>query len=662
MNNNQFSINNLNLKSIIIGKLNRVGMKDIRSLMGKNVHQLQKIDGIGQTSAKAIVKAIEEFDVKDRIYHHIDCRKLIDKHGFHPQVKNPPLSWTEAHLQFQSLFSARKAAEYLSISKNALRRSINKGCTRDLYLIVNYDIDNIPPVHSRSNVFFLKSKLDEIKNDIGTLKEIATSLNVPYQTLKNFNQRGYFKSAKITSMCFIKSRIEKKLPICYQLTSEKRGSNKTPNGVERFELIGSGLQEKVDRYLTHRNEGLPIKLNGELKIGRGFTKKTRADEIKKIISLLFYKILARRAQIEGFEQRVKSSWYRDLTEEELARLSETAETFDIYDFNEDDIRSIKLGVGESTYWANVNRILKPFLWFVLMEKEKELNKDARKKGEYDYAKWNAYQITKRSFEDALDLIPFKKPKPSYRMQKLFLDRLTIIKLYHLIKDTQVSGVRNSEKWCLMLMLGFFTGLRTDEVRLLEIKDFNISKKTGLLKKDKNGYGRLFLPDYKTKGGYSPSPRWGTYIVPELVKLINKYLTNLYARFPDTKGKGYLFRPTDYLYNVSYTTKSAYSSWVTRLKRNHFFDSVLTEEEVHCFHYYNTRHTVAELILRAPVSDPYLREWRKRAAQVHIRHNMELTSGDMIDVGYTREITEEDYFAIIDLALNFPWKLEKDGLK
>ncbi len=651
----EFTINNLNLKSITIQKLNRIGVTDIRSLMSKNVHQIRNLEGIGETSARAIVKAVKEFDVKEQTYHHTDCKTIIDKYGFNPHVQNPPLAWKEAQETFDELLSARKAAAYLSISKNALRKSIKKGYSRDLFLVADYDVKDIPPVHNRPKVFFLKSILDDIKNDIGTLGEVSTILSVSYSTLKNFNQRGYFDSAKLTSQSFIVSRIEEILPSCYKLTSEKRGSNKTPNGVERFELIGSRLQELIERYLKHRREGLPIKLNGQLRVGRGLSKDNRIIEVKKILALQFYKILAGRAQIEGFEERRKSIWYRDLTEDELEMLAETAETFDIYDFNENDIKSIKLGVGESTYWANVNRVLKPFLWFVLMEKEKELNRDARIKGEYDFAKWNTYQITKNAFDDALDLIPYKKPKPKYKMGKLFLDRSSIIKLYHLIKNTKVPYVRDTEKWCTMLMLGFFTGLRTDEVRLVEISDFRISNKTGLLKKDKNGYGRLFLPDYKSKGGYAPSPSWGTYIVPELVKLINKYLSSLYAKFPNTIGKGYLIRPTDYLYNVSYTSSSAFSTWITRLKRNNFFDDVLTEDEISRFHYYNTRHTVAELILRSPISDSYLIEWRKRAAQVHIRHNMELTSGDIIDIGYTREINEEDYFLIIDKALNFPWE-------
>lgn len=115
-------------------------------------------------------------------------------------------------------------------------------------------------------------------------------------------------------------------------------------------------------------------------------------------------------------------------------------------------------------------------------------------------------------------------------KKVFLYPLQIIDMFEAVLSH--STLKNPLRCAVQLMIGFFAGVRVDEMRLLRIEHFEIGKNTGLLLQDDDGYGKLHILAEISKGGYSPSPAYGTLIVPRLRVLINTYLSTIYESYPD----------------------------------------------------------------------------------------------------------------------------------
>jgi hypothetical protein len=135
----------------------------------------------------------------------------------------------------------------------------------------------------------------------------------------------------------------------------------------------------------------------------------------------------------------------------------------------------------------------------------------------------------------------------------------------------------------------------------------------------------------------------------LVQLLNKYLEFLY-QYQDP-AKGYLFRPR-LNRPEEMGTRSSFN-WFSRAKV--YLNDFLTTEQIRNIQFKSSRHTMYNLFDKSGLPSG-LEAKKKRAAQIHMRHNVLRKSGTVGDVNYSDEISSKDYLEAVDLILNFPWDL------
>ncbi|MDQ0191125.1 hypothetical protein JI721_03205 [Alicyclobacillus cycloheptanicus] len=397
-------------------------------------------------------------------------------------------------------------------------------------------------------------------------------------------------------------------------------------------VLPPGLVTEIERYVEFR------RANG-FRYGNHYfapyKKASRVENQRDTLLKLFFLILCSRSGID-FNRGGETN-----------ELSFREYSFELQSFGAQDMEHLERYFAPTTFYTMCKAYLLPFLKFQLATMKRQLNID----DDDDYRKFR--RITYK-YEDAFEVVPPFRPEPEEPRRKVYLNRKEILQVYAVIRDPLLFP-QKWRKYSVEFMTGCFLALRNLELCDLRIEHFVLNSQ-GFIQPDEDGFGLLLLPDDISKGGYSGSkPGLGTLVVPRLVTLLNEYFAHLYeATKGKSVGKGYVFRRNDKDPESKCGPRSI-SKWMDSLSDMVGF---LGEERARELTYYDTRHSVNDLIKKAPAESKETYWFVKRAAEVHLRHDGDIENGDVNDTNYTKEIEPDEYKAIIKAALDFPWEIEE----
>lgn len=411
--------------------------------------------------------------------------------------------------------------------------------------------------------------------------------------------------------------------------------------------LSTTQKQLIDRYLDHRTSELPIVVEGSVKSSRGLIQRRR-EAVRNELGIILRQVICGRQDKD----------YRVTTARDVS-----SETFDIEDFSPNDVYLIKKWYLPNQFYLKCCT-LKPFLFYVLMRKEQKTFADPNLDAEFN-------QFRKR-VNASVAAMPVKAPPENKRQQrgrKVFLTRKLILDVYQeLMWSPGYESFFAQIEFLTAFMVFMFLGTRCFELSHLRIENFELDAKgyikagtdgfrfdaEGHVKTGEKGYGVMWLTI--SKGDYSRShKKYGTLIVPNLVTLINKYLGELYKMYPESRGKGYLFRSRKKRYDPeSRAAPRTISNWFESRRKQ--LDTLPKDQRLYLSSH-DGRHSMNSLITKAHVPGQFV-DARDRAAEIQMRHNIERKSGSVSDVNYTDEIPFQSYYEIIDRSLNFPWDLEQ----
>jgi integrase len=257
--------------------------------------------------------------------------------------------------------------------------------------------------------------------------------------------------------------------------------------------------------------------------------------------------------------------------------------------------------------------------------------------------------------------PKKKSGPAKRN---FIPRKDFLTLLHTAFKSSQS--RNVYRHPILLCLDCLAALRISETVQIQVGDFEIDE-NGLIRNVKNGYGKLCLPDYKSKGHTSGSKGpFHIAIVPLFRELINTYLqTDFMSGYSE---KTYLMRSqpvciTDHIFdNVPHPdNEREYAIWEEKATNSirgtvsdiykraaHLFDSKVKGNVSN----HDLRRSANNWIVQTP-TDLHIRT-QARIAEIHLRHKGKKSVNEE---HYTDEPSVREYLQLINDSLNFPWDIE-----
>lgn len=604
----------------------------------------------------------------------------------------PTVEEKEAEIGMK-IISTDDAAKMLMVGPKTVIELVEDGTiARDHYFICGEEVTAYQK--TQKYVFIEEKVLDLAKKYNSSLRAIAKKLNVDESSISLVLKRDLtdeeMKVARLSAYQWNEAWIVENYK-----EIEMRANQRLRSSVTTYDEMISELIELIEEYFDFRMKNKEIIFDGVVYINVSYSKDARVDEYRRILYRSFYKVKCARVGIDGFfERNGKQKRLRSLSKEEQEKVQEYQ--LDIRTLKAEDISAIVSNIegnGKTNYFLP----LKGLLYYVLMKEEQKylenleisLNDDSVV---FDANKeWAKIKAMKGRFDYSLNHgdMPKQRGKttPENRKDKIFATRKQIVRCNYIIscnaipkKKSTSKGLRSPIKYATQMLIGFLAGVRPVEMHQMLIeKHLDIEKNPenpnyGYLKKykfvsvgtesifketnrdDLEGWGRLFISEEISKGGYSPSPSYGTLLVPRLVDQINDYLKWLYAKNPESKGRGYLFRVNDRNPDLAYSRPAQLFDWLPRAR---FAFDFLKEEQIKDFTYYETRHTVNNLIVnRTMVEDPQVNERKQRAAEMHCRHSME-DSGSKINIGhYQEELPLYFYHSVINTALNFPFDAEE----
>jgi hypothetical protein len=584
----------------------------------------------------------------------------------------------------------------LNMTREFLIELIEKGIIPE-EKVARVGVDIMPKKGaSTAGHYFHKNWAENFKReDVGyTLKEISKLLGINYGWLRDVssNKQELIADARISRYFWNIDWFKENLSDLYEKTYSQRGQVRKS---EFYDLLSEEQQQWIEGYLKRRVDGEGIRVGRKLEWSKKPAKPEKTiEQWRKDLSKIFYKIICGRAGIEKYYELERAGKYKDLTEVEKELFEKEKEYFLVTDFRPGDIAKIKIGYKDTTFAALVESVLTPFLYYVLNKLKEdwvELKQEFKSrradisKDDVDNAK-EIYEDFEISLETSLSKTPPKRIETAEEDERLsvFLNHEQILLAKNVLRDADFHAPM---KRTIVFMFGSLVGIRPDEFAHLKIENFKLDPETKLLKRYKfdfeiedfvelkpdhpeyhNGYGRCWI--VYNKGGYSKShPILGTLIVPRLANYINLYLENvLYKKNPSSRGYGFLIRPRVQLPIRPYSAQGI-ARWLSGFSTEEF--SFLSDEPVdqafpdktprRSFKYYDSRHTVYNLIIKTNVSelDDKIKE---RAAQIHARHDVKMKQGNTGRTNYTEEISIKDYYTAIDKTINFPWDLgdNQDG--
>jgi integrase len=510
------------------------------------------------------------------------------------------------------------------ISISQLHEMVNSGFWEDA--VVGYFYTRKT---GRKMIFFSKSKLSEER----------------YQPISLINQNNGFSKAFLAR--WIRSIDEKHLKsICYKdtlfLDVEKLESLRDAlrsEGYKRqvekvsfsaFDFLSNEQQSEIEEYLDFRST---FELKG---LGSSYPVIFDLEQHRRELSTAFMAFIFKRCGIPAHNiiEVIKNP---DLLDPRFDNSK-----FNVTDIDASDIVFLKNNCGwmESTFFKRLTTVT-PFLVYQ-WRKYKRTNKEIAEK-----------------FEDIVESLPKKKSTRSgeFDLGKLFLSREEVVAVYNFIKTSPNTKYKiNNLRYATMWMLGFFAGVRPEEMILLRLKDFELNE-DGFLKTDDEGWGMLWIAEERSKQKRCPSYEgYGNPLVPRLVELLNLYLSAFVYKYqspgPDTDC--FIFRPVPSKPDLAFKNSL---DFMKRFRHEFYF---LDDDKRRKLELKTSRRSANNLISTTlfSVENEDLRgDIQKWAAQIFMRHALTGTLGDR---HYRMPITPEQYRRVLDLTLNHPWTI--DGVK
>lgn len=428
------------------------------------------------------------------------------------------------------------------------------------------------------------------------------------------------------------------------------------------------ILEMIDRYIKHRLSKMPgITIGGLLVNKNGFVKGSRGEYHQQTLKSIFFEIICTIEVVE-FNKEIKLQLQSGQISsfKGLDRVSKT--DFSLDDFDDDTVEILSERFDGLTLQNFLVDVLKPFYFYFLMVKEKEMLKTKRKSNlsfEERYILQENFEILKMGILDVFNKIFKHDPEPELK-KRVFLTREQYALLYKKVFEKQ--GISKM----VALELSFRLGLRATEATLVAVEDFWIDE-NGFLLTDENGFGWLYLPAVKSKGGKNGgAEERGKLVPPDTVKTINLYLKDIYSKCPfEThkkdagrtftsslgkkvyeEGHGFLLR--DYRF-IKVFDKSISKTWISSyLKKIRGECSFLSPDQRKYLSYHDGRHSLNEWIETANVG-PNLQGYLDFIADFQMHHS---GSRDVGKQKYRNKDITEVYAEIINKSINFPLNLHE----
>jgi transcriptional regulator with XRE-family HTH domain/integrase len=460
----------------------------------------------------------------------------------------------------------------------------------------------------------------------------------------------------------------------------------------------------IDKYAIHKVNGGAVNVGGKItKIKKPAKPERTLTRIREHLIRLCYKIVCGRCSIEEYWKLSNGGGYL-LNESEQNQFDPTI--FKVTDFNVKDIDHVRKGLKDTVFFDAIEMYLKPFIWFVFSEQKASFRQRKRKFLEAGVQTDDERKEIER-LNDLLDLyeddlqhafasVPQHRPEVRDENRKLSIHLtreqilLALQNIYSLsfVQDSFSAkggrgsrGFRDPLKRATCFFMGCQTGIRNDEACNILISDFElnddgllqrfeydptdewVTNHLGLVGPSKptdslDGYGLLRIRKEVAKGGWGPSPKWGTYLAPTLVTMINAYLTSLYKAAPKSIGKGYFFR-TDPMNPNAQHSSTDLTRWISDTKGS--IVGFLPDKLLRHFSYYDVRHTVADLILNHTIVEERLKPYLERVGELHIRHDMLNSSSNksLIKKHYASSAGAHEYFQVLVESNDYPVNLTGD---
>ncbi|OKL36685.1 hypothetical protein [Domibacillus mangrovi] len=531
----------------------------------------------------------------------------------------------------------------------------SKGVLQDLILYTGVDIVPFQKGNSLPNKLFISSQALKFRKRFKSLPIAAKELYIPHDTLLGYSHRGFLEDGRISHTLFDINWLKENLPRIRKEIKTRPYENSQSK--QLWNRLNRSQQTLIEEYLQYRRDS-DVVFSRQVYFAQ-FLK----DDAYKLHQLhlvrMFYFIICQRCGIKHYWEKEGFFSYRQLTplEEELY----DPDVFDFDDLNEEDIKALKPGRNSSHTRITDRGYFLGLFYYTLMKKKANINKQQSSfenwapHQAYAVLMWKA-EIIEESFLKYLSVKKYSLKRVSLG-KSVYLERQAVAKMMTRILQGEGLGFSNPLKKAAMLAIGFFGIIRPVEIWRMEIdKHLFINKETGLMDTvtiEGTQFGKIFITKEMSKMGLSSSGPYGILLVPRAVKIVNLYLSQLYTRYPHTRGKGYLFRPKGDEWNphALYASSKTLFDWVVKYK--HLLSDILSLNELENFSAYDTRHTGNNLIVKKTFfSDPILDESKKDVAEYHARHKGLKSTNEQF---YQESLTLDVYAKVINGALNFPFE-------
>lgn len=553
---------------------------------------------------------------------------------------NAAYHYYNAHPDYLPVYHA---AKMLNMTYRELVEEIQSGKWEGKYVAVPKCAP--PPAELlviKENYFLIRSEFME--NKYHTLEQIAknTTLISPRQ-LYEYRRMGLVPQPThlVGTNLYDEKEILNLLP-SLKLERKEHFAEQIGNSLQNaFDLLNPKQQQIISKYLRFRANGGVVNYKGYRSKQSIANKEVTLEFMKRTISSVFVLIISGRCGIE--EDFHKNPLHKNQTPEAFE-----PDIFDIYSICQDDYFYLYTKRKGKTL-INYYHQLRTFYFYLL----DELKDDAL----YDKEEFWKFSLIERKIEKFLNQFPIKQGELNKadinKKTKTFLTReqMVLIKQY-LLEDVRA---RDPIKHATMWQFSCSTGVRPEELHKIQINHFRFDSK-GLIHVHENGWGILMLPADISKQGNSPShPDYHTPIPPDTVKQLNQYLSIVYNRQGSIhpKGKGYLFRP-DYALPEHHYMKPIHFGFINRIRnRLDFLDDARKQD----FIFKASRHSLNNTIMKSHIrTDASLNDYAKKIAADHqLRHKPSRSVGEEY---YLDEISEKEYYQVLDATINFPWHIEK----
>ncbi|HBZ80252.1 MULTISPECIES: hypothetical protein [Brevibacillus] len=544
---------------------------------------------------------------------------------------------------------------------------------REEWFKAYYTTIQLPNTEKGEEQAYFSEPIDELFSRFKSLRKISQEISVERDHLSRLLKNGQLEADSVTfnngkGRYYDIEQISERVTRALSAEANIQKNKKRCITVDYSENLPDDIKSMISSYLTHRLSKTPGITIGGVKVnGQGITSEDAAENHRKRLERICFRIIANRCGINDLATKEQRFGARKLSEEEWQLYDPSI--FSLMDFCFDDLLAMGEGIAHSTFVTGYVNIIRPFFQYALMVEEREI-KQKFVKGEMSFEE-KLVEMDKLADRRSIILEPLNAVSQLKRrigsVRSVFLTRKEYVLGYNYVFAHH--GIKAALIWVFTHKLG----LRRSEATKVAVEDFWINSEGFLAKDDATGWGKLFLPDQKSKGGVSGSPVRGTPVPPKIVNLINLYLKNhLFAITPYEKhkefagktfikkgepkvyarGHGFFFRPDEKNPDSHYapdTIGNYLREWRAEM-------AFLDEEKRQFLSAHDGRHTVNEWINTARV-DEYLKDQRTFAARYLLRHSM-APNGDINTAHYRDLAKVQMYLKIFDQSLNFPYDLDE----